>query len=154
MIDGFEAVDLLHRWYVNYDEGRFDVLEPLVTDDVVFRSRSDTGKHPLEETFRCDVSGAQAALAWTRKHRLESPYPLRHNINNAYVVARRGDEMDLEAYMFVTTVVDGRPFPISTALCTATVREVRGACRLAFKDVVLDTLTSVPLQEIKRVVPR
>jgi len=154
MIDGFEAVDVLHRWYVNYDEARFDVLEGLVTEDAIFRSRSDTGKHPLESSFRCDVSGAQAALAWTRQHRLESPYPLRHNIANAYLVAQRGDEIDLETYMFVTTVVDGRPYPMSSALCRATVRKVGGTCRLAYKEVVIDTLTSEPLQERKRAAQR
>src|SRR5262245_12133791 len=98
MIDGFEAVDALNRWYVLYDEGRLDALDALVTEDTVFRARSETGEHPLEASFRCDVRGAEAALAWTRKHRLESPHPLRHNVTNAYVTARRGDEIDLETY--------------------------------------------------------
>jgi hypothetical protein len=149
MIDASEAIDLLHRWYVNYDEGRLEGLKELVTDDVVFRSRSETGKHPLEASFRRDVAGAEAALEWTRVHRLESPHPLRHHIINAYVVARRGDEIDLEAYMFVTTVADARPVPMSSGLCRVTVRKTGAVCRLALKEVVLDTLTSIPLQQRK-----
>ena len=150
MIDGFRAVDTLNRWYVNYDEGRFDVLEQLVTDDADFSSRSDTGKHPLEASFRCHVVGRGAALAWTREHRLKSPYPLRHNIMNAYLAATRADEIDLEAYMFVTTIVDGRPYPMSSGLCRVTVRSSGDEYRLAAKHVVLDTLLSVPFRELKR----
>jgi hypothetical protein len=149
MIDAFRAVEALHRWYVNYDEGRLDTLEPMLTDDVVFTGRSDTGEHPLEASIRCNAVGREAVLAWTREHRLSSPYPLRHNVANAYVAAIRGDEVDLEAYMFVTTVVDGRPFPMSSVLCRATVRHVRGEYRIAGKHVVIDTRTSVPFAEHK-----
>jgi hypothetical protein len=149
MIDRFAAVEALHRWYVNYDEGRLDALDRLVTDDVHFTGRSDTGDHPLEASIRCDAVGREAALAWTREHRLVSPYPLRHNIANAHVTATRGDEVDLEAYMFVTTVVDGRPLPMSSVLCRATVRAVRGEYLIAGKHVVVDTRASVPFSEHK-----
>jgi hypothetical protein len=154
MIDAFRAVDAFHRWYVNYDEGRLDALERLVTDDVVFTGRSDTGNHPLEASIRCDARGRAAALAWTREHRMESPYPLRHNVANAYTTAIRADEVDLEAYMFVTTVADGRPVPVSSVLCEVTVREVRGEYLIARKHVVVDTRTSIPFADYKAPVRR
>ena len=147
MIDAFRAVDAFHRWYVNYDEGRLDVLDRLVTDDVVFTGRSDTGNHPLEASIRCDARGRAAALAWTRAHRMESPYPLRHNVANACVTAMRADEVDLEAYMFVTTVTEGRPVPVSSVLCRVTVREVGSEYRIASKHVVVDTRTSIPFAD-------
>jgi len=153
MIERFLAVEALHRWYVNYDEGRFEVLEKLVTDDVHFTTRSDTGKHPQEASFRCDARGREAALAWTREHRLASPSPLRHDIANAYVTTTRTSEVDLEAYLFVTTIADGRPLPMSSGLCTVTVRNHGGEYRIARKHVVLDTVTSVPFAERKRDVP-
>jgi len=147
MMDAFRAVDALHRWYVNYDEGRLDTLGSMLTDDVEFTGRSDTGNHPLEASIRCDAVGREAVLKWTFEHRLASPYPLRHNIANPYVTAIRPHEVDLEAYMFVTTVVDGRPAPASSVLCRATVREVGAEYRIARKHVVVDTRASVPFAE-------
>lgn len=154
MIDTFQAVSALHRWYVNYDEGRLDALEAMLTEDAVTRSRTDTGKHPQEAFIHSDERGRAAVLAWTREHRMSSPYPLRHHLTNLFVSAERADEVDLEGYLLVTTIAEGRPWPMSSGLFYATVRVVGGEYRIARKEVVLDTIRSVPLSEFKREVPR
>jgi hypothetical protein len=145
LVDRSRAVELLHRWYVSYDESRFRALEQLVTDDAVFVSRTSTGDHPHEAFIRSNNQGRVAVLAWTRQHRLGSPTPLRHHVTNAYTLEEREDEIDLEAYLLVTTTVAGRPAPISGGRCEATVRFVDGVPLLARKVVVLDHRDSVVL---------
>jgi hypothetical protein len=66
----------------------------------------------------------------------------------------RPDGADLEGYLFVTTIADGRPWPMSSGLFSATVRAVDGEYRIARKEVVLDTRASVPFSERKQEVPR
>jgi hypothetical protein len=118
------------------------------------RSRTDTGNHPHEAFIRSDVAGRDAVLAWTREHRMASPHPLRHHLTDLHVSAMRPDEADLEGYLFVTTIAEGRPWPMSSGLFSATVRLARGEYRIARKEVVLDTRTSVPFSERKQEVPR
>ena len=149
MIHEFKAIDALSRWYVNYDEARFDVLERLVTHDVESRSCMDAGTHPSNDPIRSEAIGRDAVLRWTREHRLESPYPLRHNIANAYIAAVRADEIDVEAYLFVTLTRSGNPAPVSGGLLRATVRVVDGEYLLCRKEVVIDSIESTPLAELR-----
>jgi hypothetical protein len=99
-----------------------------------------------EEFVRADFHGRDDVMAWQREHRLDSPYPLRHNGTNVHVVARRGDEADFSSYIYVTQIVDGVS-NLSTAIVTGTVRRDGNGLRLAALHVALDTMTSTPLRE-------
>ena len=141
-IDGPAVHELLGRWWFNYDEGNFDVLAELLTDDAHFTCRTDTGTTDYEEFVRSDLSGRAEVMAWQTDHRSNSPYPLRHNAANVHVVEDRGDEATFASYIFVTQIVDGVA-PLSTAIVTGAVRSVPGGLRIAELNVVLDTMTSV-----------
>ena len=64
MIDRLSDHETIHRWWFNYDEGRFDLLEELLTDDVEFTSRTDSGTHPFEDFIRSEQSGRADVMAW------------------------------------------------------------------------------------------
>ena len=81
-------------------------------------------------------------MAWQTDHRINSPYPLRHNAANVHVVEVRGDEATFASYIFVTQIVEGVA-PLSTGIVTGTVRFEPGGLRIAELNVVLDTMTSV-----------
>jgi len=146
MIDAAAMQELVGRWWVNYDEGRFDELTRPLADDVHFTCRTDTGATDYEEFVRCDLIGRDAVMAWQRQHRLDSPYPLRHNSTNVHVVDRRGDEASFCSYIFVTQIAGGVS-NLSTGLVEGAVRREGEELRLAALHVVLDTMTSTPLRE-------
>jgi hypothetical protein len=148
-IDVAEAQELVGRWWFNYDEGRFDVLTGLLTDDVHFTCRTDTGATDYEEFVRADLAGRDDVMAWQRQHRLDSPYPLRHNGTNVHIVERRGGEADFCSYIFVTQITEGVS-NLSTGIVTGTVRRAPDGLRLAALHVALDTMTSKPLRELDR----
>ena len=108
MIEPAAVQDLVGRWWWNYDEGNFDVLAGLLTDDVRFSCRTDTGATEYEDFVRCDVTGRDAVMAWQTDHRIDSPYPLRHNGTNVHVVGQRDREAAFASYIFVTQIVEGR----------------------------------------------
>ena len=54
-IDIATVQELVGRWWLNYDEGEFDVLTGLLTDDVHFSCRTDTGMTDYEEFVRADI---------------------------------------------------------------------------------------------------
>ena len=56
-IDGAAVHELLGRWWFNYDEGNFDVLAELLTEDAHFTCRTDTGTTDYEEFVRSDLRG-------------------------------------------------------------------------------------------------
>jgi hypothetical protein len=141
-IDGAAVHELLGRWWFNYDEGNFDVLAELLTDDAHFTCRTDTGTTDYEAFVRSDLSGRAEIMAWQTDHRRHSPYPLRHNAANVHVVDDRGDEATFASYIFVTQIVEGVA-PLSTGIVTGTVRSDRDGLRIAELNVVLDTMTSV-----------
>jgi hypothetical protein len=145
-IDVAETQELIGRWWWNYDEGRFDVLTGLLTDDVHFTCRTDTGTTDYEEFVRADITGREDVMAWQRQHRLDSPYPLRHNGTNVHIVERRDGEADFCSYIFVTQITDGVS-NLSTAIVTGTVRRATDGLLLAALHVALDTMTSKPLRE-------
>jgi len=142
-----EVLELIGRWWWNYDEAHFDVLTGLLTDDAHFTCRTDTGTTDYEEFVNADISGRDDVMAWQREHRLDSPYPLRHNGTDVHITERRGDEADFASYIFVTQIVDGGVSNLSTAIVRGTVRREGDALRLAALHVALDTETSVTMRE-------
>jgi len=145
-IDGAAVHELLGRWWFNYDEGNFAVLADLLTEDAHFTCRTDTGTTDYEEFVRSDLRGRAEVMAWQTDHRINSPYPLRHNAANVHVVEERGDEATFASYIFVTQIVEGVA-PLSTGIVTGTVRFEPGGLRIAELNVVLDTMTSVVFSE-------
>jgi hypothetical protein len=144
-IEPAEIHDLVNRWWFAYDEHRFEVLDGLLTDDVHHSSRTDTGDHPYEEFIQVVETGREPVIRHLREHREGSPYPLRHNATNVHVIENRGHEAEVASYLFVTNIVEGLPSPLSSGICTFTVRrESDGACRFARVDVVLDYAASGP----------
>jgi hypothetical protein len=146
--DRFAAHELIHRWWFNYDEGRMEVLADLLTEDAHLISRTETGMHPYEEFIRSDSRGRDEAMAWTREHRRQSPYPLRHNGVNIHVTAERGDELDLESYLFVTQIRENKPSTLSSGIVHITLRVTPDGYRISRKEVVLDSIESAAFHEV------
>jgi hypothetical protein len=145
MIEPSAVQDLVGRWWWNYDEGNFEVLEKLLTSDVHFSCRTDTGATDYEDFVRADYSGREAVMAWQTDHRMHSPYPLRHQGVNVHIVEQRGNEATFASYIFVTQIVGGVS-PLSTGIVNGIVRrsdETGGdALSIAELEVVLDTMDS------------
>ncbi len=152
--DHFAAHEFINRYWFNYDEGYLDVINGFLADDCHLQSRTETGRHPFEEFIRSDNHGRDAAMAWTREHRRESPYPLRHHAANVHVVAERGDELDLESYLFVTQIVERKPSTLSSGIVHWTLRLTDDGYRVLAKDVVLDSIESAPFQKVDAVAAR
>lgn len=149
MIDPADVTDLLGRWWFNYDEGDFDVLTSLLTDDMRFTCRTDTDEVSWAEFARADVAGRDAVMAWQTEHRRNSPYPLRHNGANTHVVEQRGDDATFASYIFVTQVVNEMPSPIPGGVVRGVVRLEGDALRIAELHIVLDTMTSDVFANVK-----
>jgi SnoaL-like domain len=147
VIDPAAVQDLVGRWWWNYDQGNFDVLDGLLTDDVHFSCRTDTGTTAFEEFVRCDLHGREAVMAWQTDHRVNSPYPLRHNGTNVHVVEQGGSEATFASYIFVTHIVEGAVANLSSAIVNGGVRDEAGALRISRLEVVLDTMHSVLFRE-------
>ena len=114
----------------------------MLTEDAHFTCRTDTGTTDYEDFVRSDVRGQAEVIAWQTDHRIDSPYPLRHNATNVHVVEDRGDEATFASYIFVTQIIEGVA-PLSTAIVDRN-RAVRARWpRIAELDVVLDTMNSV-----------
>jgi len=141
MIEPAQVQDLVARWWWNYDEGNFDVLTGLLTDDVHFSCRTDTGTTDYEEFVRADHTGRDAVMAWQTDHRRNSPYPLRHNGTNVHITEQQADEARFSSYIFVSQIVGGVS-PLSTAIVNGRVRRRGDALLLAELEVVLDTMDS------------
>ena len=148
MIDAASVHDLISRWWFHYDQGDFDELKRLVTSDVHFACRTDTGTTDYEDFVRADLHGRDDVISWQRQHRLDSPYPLRHNGTNVHIVDHRGTEATFASYIFVTQITEGVS-NLSTAIVRGTVRDEDSTLLLADLDVTLDTMTSRPLREVR-----
>ena len=142
VIEPAAVADLLARWWFNYDEGNFDVLAGLLTDDVHFTCRTDTDTVAWAEFARADVSGRDAVMAWQTEHRRNSPYPLRHNGSNAHIVDQRDGEATFASYIHVTHVVNEMPASVPGGIVRGVVRREAGDLRISELHVVLDTMTS------------
>jgi len=146
VIEPAAVQDLIARWWWNYDEGNFDVLTSLLTDDVHFSCRTDTGTTDYEEFVRADHTGRDEVMAWQTDHRLNSPYPLRHNGTNVHLTGQQGDEASFSSYIFVSQIVGGVA-PLSTAIVNGKVRRDGDGLLLAELEVVLDTMDSKVFSE-------
>jgi hypothetical protein len=143
VIDRAALVDLLARWWFNYDEGNFDVLQALLTDDVHFTCRTDTDTVAWADFARADGSGRDTVMRWQTEHRRSSPYPLRHHGTNVHVVDDVGPkEATFASYIHVTQVLNEAPAAIPGGVVTGTVRQEPEGLRIAALHVVLDTMTS------------
>ena len=149
--DRLAAHELIHWWWFNYDEGHLDVLEGLLTEDCHTSSRTELGTHPYEEFIRADCHGRAAAMAWKKQHRRDSPYPLRHHAANVHVVAERGDELELDSYLFVTQVLDRRPSTLSSGLVHWTLVRTADGYRVSQQHVILDSIESAPFHQVEYV---
>jgi hypothetical protein len=146
--------ETINRWWFNYDEGHLDVLEELLTDDCHTSSRTELGNHPHERFIASDSRGRDAVMAWKKDHRKHSPYPLRHNATNVHVVAERGDEVDVESYLFVTQIVDRKPSTLSSGLVHWTLVRTPDGYRVREQHTVLDSIESAPFHEVEFVTDR
>jgi hypothetical protein len=147
VIEPANVQDLINRWWFAYDQADFEQLRELLTIDMQFVCRTDTGETDFEEFVRADVSGRDAVIDWQIPHRMGSPDPLRHNGSNIHVTSQSGDEAGFSSYIFVTHNVAGFPSPLSSAIVEGTVRVEDGMLRIAAMTVVLDTRDSVALGE-------
>jgi hypothetical protein len=147
MIEPAAIQNLVSRWWWNYDQGNFDVLASLLASDMHFSCRTDTGTTDYEEFVRADITGRDAVMEWQTDHRINSPYPLRHNAANIHVVEQRDDESTFASYIFVTQIVDGAVANLSSAIVNGGVRIEDDALKLARLEVVLDTMESVTFRD-------
>jgi 3-phenylpropionate/cinnamic acid dioxygenase small subunit len=152
--DRLAAHEFVSRYWFLYDEGRLDALADLLADDCHLRSRTETGQHPFEEFIASDSRGRDVAMAWTREHRRQSPYPLRHHAANVHVIAERDDELDISSYLFVTQIADRSPVALSSGIVHWTLRRTEGGYRLASQEVVLDSIESRAFHEVEQVADR
>lgn len=149
MIEPAALMDLMGRWWFCYDEGDFESLEAMLTEDAHFTVRTDTDTVVWAEFAKADVAGRDAVMAWQVDHRRNSPYPLRHHGTNVHVVEDRGDEASFASYIHVTHVVDEMPAAIPGGVVRGVVRREAGTLRLAALDVVLDTMASDLFANVK-----
>lgn len=147
MIDHAQVQDVVARWWFHYDAADFDTMRALLTEDVRFTCRTDTGTTDFEDFVRADYAGRDEVMAWQQPHRMGSPDPLRHLGMNVHVTDRRDDEVDFASYLLATQVVDRAPALVMSAIVTGTARDTDDGPRLAALHVVLDTETSVPLEQ-------
>jgi hypothetical protein len=135
--------DVIGKWWWNYDQGRFDVLASLLTDDVHFSCRTDTGTTDYEEFVRADLRSRDAVMAWQTDHRVNSPYPLRHIGANIHLTELREHEADFASYIFVTHITTAGVTNLSSAIVNGSVRREGDTVRIAELEVILDTRESV-----------
>jgi SnoaL-like domain len=148
MIAPWEAQELISRWWFAYDQGLFDELNSLVSEDVHFTVRTDTGKTNFEDFVNADVRGKADVMHWQKEHRLDSPSPLRHNGTNVHLAGTRGEDALFQSYIFVTQMVEGQVSNLSSAVVTGSVRREAGELKISSLHVVLDTEPSRTLRDI------
>jgi len=148
MIAPWEVHELVSRWWFAYDQGLFDELSLLVTEDVHFTVRTDTGKTDFEDFVSADVHGKVDVMHWQTEHRLDSPSPLRHNGTNVHVAGMRGKDALFQSYIFVTQIVEGKVSTLSTGIVTGSVRSEASSLKISSLHVLLDTEPSRTLREI------
>ena len=149
MISPAELQDLMGKWWLNYDEGNFDVLGELLTDDVRFTCRTDSEEVAWAEFVRADLSGRDDVMEWQVDHRLNSPYPLRHNGANVHFTGDREGDAPFAMYVDVTHVVDQMPASIPGGVVRGKVRQLSEGLRICEFGMVLDTMTSQTFSEVR-----
>jgi hypothetical protein len=147
MISLTDVQGLIAHWWYAYDQGEFDTLATLLTEDVHFRCESDTGQTGYEEFIRCDRRGRRSVMQWQIDHRRAGPFPLRHNGTNIHLTGAADGGTDFASYIFVSQIAAGNVSPLSTGRVTGTVRREGGRLAFAALNVTLDTADSVTLTE-------
>lgn len=148
-ITAAEVQELLGRWWFNYDNGNLDALPGLLTGDTRLKVRTDSGTTDFEDFIRAEAVGRDEVAAWHSQHRMDSPYPLRHNGANVHLTGGSGDEAAFASYIFVTQVEGIMPSPLSSGVVTGSVRREDGRLRFASMEVVLDMTPSVPFRDVR-----
>jgi len=148
-VDASAAAQLLARWWCSYDAGTFDDLEELLDDDAHFQCRTDTGTTTFEEFVTAEAAGKAQVLRWQTEHRLDSPYPLRHHCSNFHLTGSDGDLHHFRHYLAVTQVKDIFPVAVPGGVVQGSLRDRGGRLVIADLTVVLDTMDSVPLRELR-----
>jgi hypothetical protein len=149
VIDPGAVQDLIGRWWFSYDEGRFDAMTSMLTDDVHVTCRTDTPDVAWAEFATADDQGRDDVMRWQVEHRRNSPYPLRHHGTNVHIVEQEGEEATFASYLQVHQVVDEMPSPIPGGIVTGTVRREADGLRIAALHIVLDTMTSDVFAKVK-----
>lgn len=148
-ITAADVQELLARWWFNYDTGAMDALPELLTADTALRVRTDSGTTDYEEFVRADIDGRDAVMAWQTQHRMDSPYPLRHNGTNFHLTGRDGDDALFASYIYVTQVEGVLPVGVSSAVVTGAVRIEDETLRISRMEVVLDMTPSVTYRDVR-----
>jgi hypothetical protein len=148
MIQPAAVQNLMGAWWFNYDEGNFDALAAMLTEDCHFTVRTDTDTVAWAEFARADVRNRDEVMTWQKQHRLDSPYPLRHHGSNVHVVEANDAEASFASYIHVTHVVDEMPAGIPGGVVRGVVRDGADGLHLAELHVVLDTMTSQPMSAV------
>ena len=142
-----EVHELLGRWWYRYDEGDFDAMREMLTDDTEVRVRTDSGTTDFEDFIRADVAGIDDVMAWYREHRLDSPYPLRHHGTNIHITGSDATGTAFASYIYVTNVVGIMPGHLSSGVVSGVVRNDGGSPKFASMEVKLDMTESVNLRD-------
>ncbi len=130
------------KWWFNYDEGNFETLSQLLTEDAHFTVRTDSDDVAWAEFARADVRGRDAVMEWQVEHRQNSPYPLRHHGVNVHVVEQHDGEAFFAMYIYVTQVMNEMPASLPSGVVRGKVRQDDEDLLIASMDVILDTMTS------------
>lgn len=146
------VAEAVAKWWFYYDEWNLAKLRALVTDDFSFNCRSDTGTTDYEHLLTGELHGADEVLAWQEEHRVNSPYPLRHNGLNVFITGTAAAETSFSSYIFVTKIIDGRPYPISSGIVHGIARSTADGIVLRRLETVLDSLESVRYADLPEAV--
>ena len=74
---------------------------------------------------------------------------------NVHVVAERGDELDLDSYLFVTQIIDRTPSTLSSGIVHWTLVRAGDGYRVLRQDVVLDSIESgLRFQDVEHIADR
>lgn len=150
-IDRSEAEQLMARWWCCYDEGLFHAMADLLDEKVHFQCRTDTGTTSFEEFVRAEAAGRDEVMQWQTEHRLDSPFPLRHHMSNFHLTDGDGDEYRFRQYLSVTQVKDMSPTPVPGGVVEGAIRrQDDGSLRISDMVVILDTMDSVTLRDLRR----
>ncbi len=147
MIEPAHVQDLIGHWWFVYDQGDFEGMGSLITSDMRFVCRTDTGETDFEEFVRADISGREEVMEWMVPHRHGSPFPLRHHGTNVHLTRRGNDDADFASYILVAQTVAMTPSAIPSGVVTGMVRIEDGDLRIAELTVTLDTVESQTMSD-------
>jgi len=147
-----DALEVLSRWWVDYDEGRLDRFADHFTADAVFTVAVSDPTVAWAEFATASVEGRDTVVAWQSEHRLDSPSPLRHHLTNVHLasdtsVEPADGEVAFGSYLLVNQVVDEMPNLLPSGVANGVLRREADRVRIARMDLVLDTLASIALRE-------